>query len=116
MDERGVMMIVDRKKDMILVSGFNVYPNEVKGVLFRHPGIVEVAVVGVADSQSGETPAAFVVKKEAGLTEVEVIEFASTSLAAYKVPRHVIFVNDLPKSPIGKVLRRRLHDRLVDRF
>ncbi|CAB3807090.1 Long-chain-fatty-acid--CoA ligase [Paraburkholderia caffeinitolerans] len=116
MDERGVIKIVDRKKDMILVSGFNVYPNEVEGVLFQHAGILEVAVVGVADSQSGETPAAFVVKKDAGLTEADVIEFARTSLAAYKVPRHVIFVNDLPKSPIGKVLRRQLRDRLVNRL
>lgn len=115
MDERGVIRIVDRKKDMILVSGFNVYPNEVEGALFRHPGILEVAVVGVADSQSGETPVAFVVKKEPGLTEPEVIEFARTSLAAYKVPKQVVFVNDLPKTPVGKVLRRQLRDRLANR-
>ncbi|MCP3705404.1 AMP-binding protein [Paraburkholderia sp. CNPSo 3274] len=114
MDERGVIRIVDRKRDMILVSGFNVYPNEVEGVLFRHPGILEVAVVGLADSQSGETPVAFVVKKEAGLTESEVIEFARTSLTAYKVPKQVVFVNDLPKTPVGKVLRRQLRDRLVN--
>ncbi|MEM5314661.1 AMP-binding protein [Paraburkholderia sp. JHI869] len=112
MDERGVIRIVDRKRDMILVSGFNVYPNEVEGVLFRHPGILEVAVVGVADSQSGETPVAFVVKKVPDLTESDVIEFARTSLAAYKVPKHVVFVNDLPKTPVGKVLRRQLRDRL----
>ncbi|MEX3978292.1 AMP-binding protein [Paraburkholderia sp. EG287A] len=116
MDERGVIKIVDRKRDMILVSGFNVYPNEVEGVLFRHPGILEVAVVGVADSQSGETPVAFVVKKEAGLTESDVIEFARTSLTAYKVPRQVVFVNDLPKTPVGKVLRRQLRDRLVNQI
>jgi long-chain acyl-CoA synthetase len=116
MDERGVIKIVDRKRDMILVSGFNVYPNEVEGVLFRHPGILEVAVVGVADSQSGETPVAFVVKKEPGLTESDVIEFARTSLTAYKVPRQVVFVNDLPKTPVGKVLRRQLRDRLVDQI
>lgn len=116
MDERGVIRIVDRKKDMILVSGFNVYPNEVEGVLFRHPGILEVAVVGVADSQSGEAPVAFVVKKEPGLAESEVIEFARTSLAAYKVPKQVVFVSDLPKTPVGKVLRRQLRDRLVDRI
>ncbi|WP_233886773.1 AMP-binding protein [Paraburkholderia flagellata] len=112
MDERGVIRIVDRKRDMILVSGFNVYPNEVEGVLFRHPGILEVAVVGIADSQSGETPVAFVVKKEPRLTESEVIEFARTSLTAYKVPKQVVFVNDLPKTPVGKVLRRQLRDRL----
>ena len=112
MDERGVIRIVDRKRDMILVSGFNVYPNEVEGVLFRHPGILEVAVVGVVDEQSGETPVAFVVKKEPRLTEADVIEFARTSLTAYKVPKHVVFVNDLPKTPVGKVLRRQLRDRL----
>ncbi|MEX3949014.1 AMP-binding protein [Paraburkholderia sp. EG287B] len=116
MDERGIIKIVDRKRDMILVSGFNVYPNEVEGVLFRHPGILEVAVVGVVDSQSGETPVAFVVKKEAGLTESDVIEFARTSLTAYKVPRQVVFVSDLPKTPVGKVLRRQLRDRLVNQI
>lgn len=115
MDERGVIRIVDRKKDMILVSGFNVYPNEVEGVLFRHPGILEVAVVGVADSQSGEMPVAFVVKKEPLLTEADVIEFARTTLAAYKVPRRVVFVSDLPKTPVGKVLRRQLRDQLANR-
>jgi long-chain acyl-CoA synthetase len=114
MDERGVIRVVDRKKDMILVSGFNVYPNEVESALFQHPGILEVAVVGAKDSQSGETPVAFVVKKEPALTEAEVIEFARTSLAAYKVPKHVVFVNDLPKTPVGKVLRRQLRDRLVN--
>jgi long-chain acyl-CoA synthetase len=115
MDERGVIRIVDRKKDMILVSGFNVYPNEVEGALFRHPGILEVAVVGVADPESGETPVACVVKKEPGLTEAEVIRFARISLAAYKVPKRVVFVNDLPKTPVGKVLRRQLRDQLASR-
>jgi long-chain acyl-CoA synthetase len=114
MDDRGVIRIVDRKKDMILVSGFNVYPNEVESVLFRHPGVLEVAVVGAADSQSGEAPVAFVVKRESGLTESEVIAFARTSLAAYKVPKRVVFVNDLPKTPVGKVLRRQLRDRLAN--
>ncbi|CAM2154963.1 Long-chain-fatty-acid--CoA ligase [Pararobbsia alpina] len=114
MDDRGVIRIVDRKKDMILVSGFNVYPNEVEAVLFRHPGILEAAVVGARDSQSGETPVAFVVKREPELTEAEVIEFARTSLAAYKVPKRVVFVNDLPKTPVGKVLRRQLRDRLAN--
>ncbi|RQH04383.1 long-chain-fatty-acid--CoA ligase [Paraburkholderia dinghuensis] len=116
MDERGVIRIVDRKRDMILVSGFNVYPNEVEGVLFKHPGILEVAVVGVADSQCGEAPVAFVVKRDPALNESEVIEFARTSLAAYKVPKQVVFVNDLPKTPIGKVLRRQLRERLVNRI
>jgi long-chain acyl-CoA synthetase len=116
MDERGVIRIVDRKKDMILVSGFNIYPNEVEGVLFQHPGILEVAVVGMADSQSGETPVAFVVKKEPMLTEADVIEFARTTLAAYKVPKRVVFVSDLPKTPVGKVLRRQLRDQLAKRI
>jgi long-chain acyl-CoA synthetase len=116
MDERGVIRIVDRKKDMILVSGFNVYPNEVEGVLFRHPGILEVAVVGVADPESGETPVACVVKKAPALTEGEVIGFARTSLAAYKVPKRVVFVNDLPKTPVGKVLRRQLRDQLANQY
>src|SRR5471032_578024 len=116
MDEHGVIKIVDRKKDMILVSGFNVYPNEVESVLFRHTGILEVSVVGVADSQSGETPVAFVVKNDPMLTESDVIEFARESLASYKVPKRVVFLEDLPKTPVGKVLRRQLRDQLVNRI
>jgi long-chain acyl-CoA synthetase len=116
MDQRGVIKIVDRKKDMILVSGFNVYPNEVENVLSRHTGILEVSVVGVADSQSGETPVAFVVKKDPTLTEADVVGFARRTLASYKVPKRVVFVDDLPKTPVGKVLRRQLRDRLVNRI
>lgn len=116
MDERGAIKIIDRKKDMILVSGFNVYPNEVEDVLFRHPGILEVSVVGVADSQSGEAPVACVVKRDAGLTDADVVHFARESLAPYKVPKHVVFIDDLPKTPVGKVLRRQLRDEVAARF
>jgi len=94
----------------------NVYPNEVEGALFRHPGILEVAVVGAVDSQSGETPVAFVVRKEPKLTEAEIIKFAQTMLAAYKVPKRVVFVNELPKTPVGKVLRRQLRDQLANQI
>lgn len=114
MDQCGVIRIVDRKKDMILVSGFYVYPNEVENVLFRHPGILEVPVVGAADSQSGETPIACVVKKDPALTEDDVIGFAQKALAAYNVPKRVIFVDDLPKTPVGKVLRRQLRDQVAN--
>jgi long-chain acyl-CoA synthetase len=113
MDARGVIRIVDRKKDMVLVSGFNVYPTEVEAVLSRHPGILEVAVVGVSDMQSGEAPVACVVKKDATLTEAEIISYARESLAAYKAPRRVVFVDELPKTPVGKVLRRLLRDQLT---
>ena len=116
MDERGVIRIVDRKKDMILVSGFNVYPNEVENVLFQHPGILEVSVVGATDSQCGEMPVACVVKKDPALTEEDVVGFARKALAAYKVPKRVVFVDDLPKTPVGKVLRRQLRDQLINRI
>lgn len=112
MGPRGSIKIVDRKKDMILVSGFNVYPNEVEEVLFRHSGILEVAVVGVADAQSGEAVLACVVRRDPALSEADIIGFARENLAAYKVPRRVMFVDDLPKTPVGKVLRRELRDNL----
>jgi long-chain acyl-CoA synthetase len=113
MDSRGVIKIVDRKKDMVLVSGFNVYPTEVEEVLSRHPGIFEVAVVGVADAQSGEAPVACVVRKDAGLTEQDVVAFAQASLTGYKAPKRVIFMEELPKTPVGKVLRRQLRAQLT---
>lgn len=111
MDARGVIKIVDRKKDMVLVSGFNVFPSEVEAVLSRHPDILEAAVIGVADEKSGEAPVACVVKKNAAVTEAEIISYARESLAAYKAPRRVIFVEDLPKTPVGKVLKRKLRDQ-----
>jgi long-chain acyl-CoA synthetase len=108
----GTVRIIDRKKDMILVSGFNVYPTELEGVLVGHPGIAEVAVVGVADSTSGETPVAFVVRRDPTLTAEQVIAFARENLTGYKIPRRVEFLADLPKSPVGKVLRKNLRASL----
>jgi long-chain acyl-CoA synthetase len=113
MDERGYVYIQDRKKDMILVSGFNVYPNEVEEVVAAHPGILEVAAVAQPDEHSGEVVALFVVKKDPGLTEKDVIDFCRKSLTAYKVPKHVYFRKELPKTNVGKILRRALRDELV---
>jgi long-chain acyl-CoA synthetase len=109
-DDDGYAYIVDRKKDMILVSGFNVYPNEVEAVLAAHPGVAEVAVIGRPDETSGETVCAFVVRKDPALTEAALRDFCRQSLTAYKVPRVIHFRDDLPKSPVGKVLRKDLRD------
>ncbi|HUU33521.1 MAG TPA: AMP-binding protein [Vicinamibacterales bacterium] len=109
-DDDGYLYIVDRKKDMILVSGFNVYPNEVEAVLAAHPGIAEVAVVGTPDETSGEAVCAFVVRRDPALTEAAVRAHCRESLTAYKVPRIVRFRDDLPKSPVGKVLRKDLRE------
>jgi long-chain acyl-CoA synthetase len=98
---------------MILVSGFNVYPNEVEAVVATHPGILESAAVAQPDERSGEVVALCVVRKHVGLTEREVIEHCRQSLAAYKVPRHVYFRPDLPKTSVGKILRRELRERLL---
>lgn len=111
MDERGFLRIVDRKKDMILVSGFNVYPTEIEAALGAHPGILEIAVVGVAHPKSGETPVACVVRRDPALDQAGVIAYARTLLTAYKVPRAVVFLDTLPKTPVGKVLRRELRER-----
>ena len=108
MDEHGYVKIVDRKKDMILVSGFNVYPNEIEDVIAMHPGVLEVAAVGVPDEKSGEVPKVFVVKKDPNLTEKEVIDFCRDKLTAYKRPKHVEFRTELPKTNVGKILRREL--------
>ncbi len=113
MDERGYVYIQDRKKDMILVSGFNVYPNEVEEVAAAHPGILEVAAVAQPDTHSGEVVALFVVKKDPELTERDVIDFCRKSLTGYKVPRHVYFRSELPKTNVGKILRRALRDELT---
>ena len=110
MDERGYVRIVDRKKDMILVSGFNVYPNEVEDVIASCPGVLESAAVGVPDKNSGEAVKVFVVKKDPGLSERDVIEYAARHLTGYKRPKHVEFRADLPKTNVGKVLRRQLRD------
>jgi long-chain acyl-CoA synthetase len=106
----GFLKIVDRKKDIIIVSGFNVYPNEVEDVLASHPGVRECAVIGVQDEKSGELPKAFVVKKDATVTEQMLIAFATERLSKYKVPKHIEFRAELPKSNVGKILRRALRD------
>lgn len=111
-DEDGFVFIEDRKKDMILVSGFNVYPNEVESVVATHPGVLEVAAVAQADERSGEVVALFVVRKDSNVTEQQLIDHSRTELTGYKVPRHVYFRNELPKTNVGKILRRVLRDEL----
>lgn len=108
MNEQGYIKIVDRKKDMILVSGFNVYPNEIEDVIAMHPGVLEVAAIGVPDERSGEVPKVFVVKKDQSLTEKNIIDFCRDKLTGYKRPRHVEFRTELPKTNVGKILRREL--------
>ncbi|MDH4058709.1 MAG: AMP-binding protein [Cyclobacteriaceae bacterium] len=110
MYEDGFFKIVDRKKDMIKVSGFNVFPNEIENVLSGHPKILEVAAIGVADERSGEAIKAFIVKRDASLTEEEVRSYAHENLTNYKVPKHFEFRAELPKSNVGKILRRALKD------
>jgi long-chain acyl-CoA synthetase len=110
MNTEGLTRIVDRKKDMILVSGFNVYPNEVEDVIASHPGVVECAVVGVPDANSGEAVKAFVVRKGQDLTEKGLREFCATELTGYKVPKYIEFRAELPKTNVGKILRRALRD------
>lgn len=106
----GYLQIVDRKKDMILVSGFNVYPNEVEDVIAEHPKVMEVCVIGIPSEKSGEEVKAFVVKKDSSLTEEEVINHCRENLTGYKRPRHVEFRQELPKTNVGKILRRALRD------
>jgi long-chain acyl-CoA synthetase len=115
MDARGYVYIEDRKKDMILVSGFNVYPNEVEAVVASHPGILEVAAVAQPDEHSGEVVALFVVRKDPALTERDLIDYSRKSLAGYKVPRHVYFKQELPKTNVGKILRKTLREELTKR-
>jgi long-chain acyl-CoA synthetase len=113
MDSDGYFTIVDRKKDMILVSGFNVYPNEVEETIAALPGILEVGVVGIPDERTGERVLAYLVAKNPSLTKEEVVAHCRKSLAAYKIPNEVHFVSELPKSPIGKILRRELRKTAV---
>ncbi len=110
MDDQGFIRIVDRKKDMILVSGFNVYPNEIEAVVATHPGVLEVAAVGVPDAKSGEAVKIFVVKKDSELTAEDLIAYCRKQLTGYKVPSKVEFRADLPKTNVGKILRRELRD------
>lgn len=111
MDSRGYFKIVDRKKDMVLVSGFNVYPNEVEDVVAQLPGVLECAVVGVPDEKTGEAVKLVIVKKDPSLTEEQVREFCRANLTGYKQPRVVEFRTELPKTPVGKILRRELRDK-----
>ncbi|MFT5534479.1 MAG: long-chain acyl-CoA synthetase [Burkholderiaceae bacterium] len=110
MDERGFIKIVDRKKDMILVSGFNVYPNEIEGVLAMHPGVLECACVGVPDEHSGEAVKLYVVRKDPTLTVEQLMEYCKENFTAYKKPKYIEFRTDLPKTNVGKILRRELRD------
>ncbi len=110
MDDKGYVKIVDRKKDMILVSGFNVYPAEIEDVVATHPGVLEVAAIGVPDEHSGEVPKLFVVKKDPQLTAEQLMEFCKKNFTGYKRPKHIEFRDDLPKSNVGKILRRELKD------
>jgi long-chain acyl-CoA synthetase len=116
MDEDGYLHIVDRKKDMILVSGFNVYPNEVEAVISAHPGVQDTAVVGVPDDEHGEIVVAFVTPKDASVTEESIRQHCKQSLTNYKVPRLVVMKNDLPKSNVGKVLRKDLRDAAQEAY
>ena len=111
-DERGFIYIVDRKKDMIIVSGFNVYPNEVEDVVMMHPGVSEVGAIGVPDPRSGEAVKIFVARKDAGLTAEDLIAHCRQYLTGYKVPKQIEFRAALPRSPIGKILRRELKELL----
>jgi long-chain acyl-CoA synthetase len=111
MDEQGYTRIVDRKKDMILVSGFNVYPNEVEEVVMAHPGVLEVACVGVPDQHSGEAVKLYVVKKNAALSKDELLAYCKEQLTGYKRPKYVEFRETLPKTNVGKILRRELRDQ-----
>jgi long-chain acyl-CoA synthetase len=116
MDDDHYLQIVDRKKDMILVSGFNVYPNEVEAVVATHPAVTDTAVVGVPDDETGEIVVAFVSTNDASLTEDAIRQHCKQSLTGYKVPRIVVFKNDLPKSNVGKVLRKDLRDEAEAAF
>ncbi len=110
MDERGYVRIVDRKKDMILVSGFNVYPNEVEAVIAAHPGVLECACIGVPDANSGEAVKLFVVRKDPSLTTQQLTEYCKAQLTGYKKPKYIEFRDALPKTNVGKILRRELRD------
>jgi len=112
-DAQGYVFIEDRKKDMILVSGFNVYPNEVEEIAAAHPGVLEVAAVAQTDDRSGESVALFVVRKDPNLTAQQLIDFCREQLTGYKLPKHVYFRNELPKTNVGKILRRVLRDELL---
>ena len=108
MDEQGFIKLVDRKKDMIVVSGFNVYPNEIEDVVAQMPGVLEVACIGVNSDKTGEAVKLFVVKKDPALSKEDVIAHCRQNLTAYKIPKEIEFRDELPKSNVGKILRKEL--------
>jgi len=110
MNAEGFTKIVDRKKDMILVSGFNVYPNELEEVVASHPGVLEAAAIGVPDEKSGEAPKLFVVRRDPDLTVEALSAYCKENLTGYKRPKYIEFRDELPKTPVGKILRRELRD------
>jgi long-chain acyl-CoA synthetase len=112
MTEEGFVKIVDRKKDMILVSGFNVYPNEIEDVVAKHPGVFEVVAVGVPDADAGEVVKLYVVKKDPALTDADIFSFCKEQLTGYKRPKIIEFRSELPKTNVGKILRRALRDEV----
>ena len=109
-DDKGYVRLVDRKKDVLMVSGFNVYPNEIEGVVAMLPGVLECAVIGVKDEHSGEVPKLFVVKKDPALTEDMIRKHCHDNLTGYKRPKYIEFRSELPKTNVGKILRRALRD------
>jgi long-chain acyl-CoA synthetase len=116
MDAQGYVYILDRKKDMILVSGFNVYPNELEDVICQNSKVLECAAIGVPDEKSGEAIKVYIVKKDDSLTKDELIEYCRTSLTSYKIPRYVEFRTELPKTNVGKILRKDLREEALKEF
>ena len=112
-DEKGFVKIVDRLKDLIIVSGFNVYPNEIEDVVASHPKVMEAGAIGVTDEKSGEAVRLFVVPNDESLTEQEIRDYCHSELTGYKRPKHIVFTDELPKSNVGKILRRELRDQDV---
>ena len=110
MDENGFFFIEDRKKDMILVSGFNVYPNEIEGVVVEMEGILEAAAIGIPDEKSGEVVKLYVVRSDPSVTEENLLKFCRDKLTGYKIPKQIEFRDELPKTNVGKILRRALRD------
>jgi long-chain acyl-CoA synthetase len=113
MDERGYVFIEDRKKDIINVSGFKVFPNEVEDVVATHPGVAEVAAVAQPDERAGETVALFVVRKDPSLTAEQLMDYCHKYLTGYKLPRHIYFRDELPKTNVGKIMRKELRSELA---
>jgi acyl-CoA synthetase (AMP-forming)/AMP-acid ligase II len=114
MDEQGYVRLLDRKKDMILVSGFNVFPNELESVMLDYEGIIDCAVIGVPDEHQGESIKMYVIRKDSNVTKEMVKDFALDNLTGYKCPRYIEFVDELPKSNVGKVLRQKLREKHLE--